>query len=233
MPRRPIASTHVRRQQFMPCNGGLGLSEASERALIAAHQKVLAAKDLQLDFDKAPVPPPPPDWLVALMNALGKAFEAAAPALKYVFCGGLILGAVLIAWFIARDIVRLRLEKRGTPANLKSGLEPWRPSQQRAEALLSDADLLAAQGRYAEAAHLILVRSVDDFAGHRPGVVKPALTSRDLAKLEAMPPQARSAFFQIAQVVERSLFGGREVDAQRFAECRAAYHNFALAERWR
>ena len=201
--------------------------------MISAHQKLLAAKDLQFDFEKAPAPPEPPDWLVTLVKALAKAFEAAAPVLKYVFWGGLILGAALIAWFIARDVVRIRLEKRGTPTNLKTGPEPWRPSAQRAEALLSDADLLAEQGRFAEAVHLILVRSVDDFAGHRPGIVKPALTSRDLADLEAMPPQARSAFSQIAQVVERSLFGGREVDAQRFAACRQAYHDFALAERWR
>ena len=211
----------------------MGLSEASERALVVAHKKLLTAKDLQFDFEKAPVPPGPPDWLVALLKALGRAFEAAAPVLKYVFWGGLILGAVLIAWFIARDIVRIRLEKRGTSAILKTGPEPWRPSSQRAQALLSDADQLAEQGRFAEAVHLILVRSVDDFAGHRPGIVKPALTSRDLADLEAMPPQARSAFSQIAQVVERSLFGGREVDAQRFAACRQAYHDFALAERWR
>ena len=209
------------------------MSEASERALVLAHQKLLAAKDLQFDFEKAPVPPSPPDWLVDLVKALGRAFEAVAPVLKFVFWGGLILGAVLIAWFIARDIVRIRLEKRGTPTNLRSGPETWRPSAQRAEALLSDADQLAEQGRFAEAVHLILMRSVDDFAGHRPGMVKPALTSRELAELDALPPQARSAFSQIAQVVERSLFGGREVDAQRFAECRAAYHNFALAERWR
>lgn len=208
-------------------------SSAYEQALASAHQKLLATKDLQFNFDEAPPPPEPPDWLVSLLGAIGKAFVAAAPVLKWVFWIGLALVAILIAWFIVRDIVRIRLAERAKPLDLTQGSEAWRPTAERAQALLSDADSLAEQGRYAEAVHLILVRSVDDFAGHRPGVVKPAFTSRDLGRLEAMPPEARNAFALIAQVVEHSLFGGGGVDKDRFADCRAAYHDFALAERWR
>lgn len=203
-----------------------------DQALAATHAKLLAAKDLQFDFAAYHRPPPPPDWLTNLLQALGKGFVAAAPVLKYVFWGGLILGAVLIAWFILRDLVRIRLGDRARPANLTEAPEFWRPAREKAQALLSDADALAAEGRFAEAAHLILVRSIDDFAGRRPGVVRPALTSRDLARMSEMPAEARGAFALIAGVVERSLFGGRPVDADRFAECRRAYHDFALAERW-
>ncbi|HEX5379296.1 MAG TPA: DUF4129 domain-containing protein [Phenylobacterium sp.] len=202
-----------------------------EQALAAAHRKLLAAKDLQFDF-VAYREPPPPDWLLPLLKALGQAFSAVAPVLKYVFWGGLILCVVLIAWFVLRDLVRIRAERRAPPVNLSVGPAPWRPARETAQALLSDADALAAEGRFAEAAHLILVRSVDDFAGRRPGAMRPALTSRDLARLDAMPAEARRAFALIAEVVERSLFGGRSVDADRFAECRRAYHDFALAERW-
>jgi hypothetical protein len=207
-------------------------AETYEQSLVSAHQKMLATKDLQFEFSQAPVPPPPPDWLINALKAIGKAFEAAAPFLQWIFWGGLALVALLIAWFLARDIVRIRLEKSGRPLDLSKGPEAWRPSPERAKALLSDADALADQGRYAEAVHLILVRSVDDFAAHRPGSVKPALTSRDLAQLETMPTEARTAFAHIAQVVERSLFGGQDVDQDRFAACRHAYHDFALAERW-
>lgn len=203
----------------------------SEQALDVAHRKLLATPGLQFDFE-AYKPPEPPGWLTEFINWVIRAFGWAAPVLKYVFWGGLILIVVMIAWFIARDLIRIRLEKRAQPANLKAGLDGWRPSAEKAQALLSDADALAAQGRFAEAAHLILARSIDDFAGRRPGVVKPALTSRDLARAEAMPADARHAFALIAGVVERSLFGGRDVDAERFAECRRAYHDFALAERW-
>jgi hypothetical protein len=206
-------------------------SNDPEQALAAAHRKLTATPGLQFDFNLYK-PPPPPDWLTHFMDGLVKAFAWAAPALKYVFWGGLILIAVMIAWYIARDLIRIRLERKPRPVNLTDGQDAWRPSTETAQALLSDADALAAQGRFAEAAHLILARSIDDFAGRRPGVVRPAQTSRDLARAEAMPADARRAFSLIAEVVERSLFGGRDVDADRFAECRRAYHDFALAERW-
>ncbi len=202
-----------------------------EQALAAAHRELMATPGLQFDFETYK-PPEPPGWLTDVMTWLVKAFGWAAPFLKYVFWGGLILIVVMIAWFIARDLIRIRLEKRSHPVSLNAGLDAWRPSAEKAKALLSDSDALAAQGRFAEAAHLILARSIDDFAGRRPGVVRPALTSRDLARAEAMPADARQAFALIAEVVERSLFGGRDVDAARFAECRRAYHDFALAERW-
>ena len=62
--------------------------------------------------------------------------------------------------------------------------------------------------------------------------MRPALTSRDIAGLEAMPPGPRRAFARIAERVERSFFGGREVDAADFAAARADYETFAFAEAW-
>jgi hypothetical protein len=62
--------------------------------------------------------------------------------------------------------------------------------------------------------------------------VRPALTSRDIAGLEAMPPGPRDAFGRIAERVERSFFGGREADADDFAAARRDYEAFAFAEDW-
>ena len=202
-----------------------------EAILAAAHRKLLATKGLQFEFQSFKRPEPP-DWLNSLLTAIGKGFVAIAPVLKYVFWAGLAAAVLLVAWFIMRDLARIRAGDRSRPANLRAGPEPWRPTAEKAKALLGDADELAAQGRFAEAARLILIRSIDDFAARRPGVVRPALTSRDLSRAEAMPPEARSAFALVAEVVERSLFGGRPVDAARFAQCRQAYQDFALPERW-
>ena len=47
-----------------------------------------------------------------------------------------------------------------------------------------------------------------------------------------MPRAARSAFTRIAEVVEKSFFGGRPVGAGEFGECRKAYEAFALSEGW-
>ena len=203
----------------------------AERALELAHRKLLASKDLQFDFVTYKVPEPP-NWLIKFFEAIGEFFKTIAPVLKYVFWGGLAVCVALIAWVIVRDLIRIRAQKLARPLNLRGDEQGWRPSVEGAKALLGDADALAAEGRYAEAAHLLLLRGVNDFAAKRPGVLRPAYTSRDLASLEAMPAPARTAFALIADVVERSLFGGRPVDADHFAICRQAYADFALPERW-
>ena len=76
-------------------------------------------------------------------------------------------------------------------------------------------------------------RSIEDLANRRPGLVKPALTSRDIAGLEAIPAAPRRAFGRLAAAVERSFFGGRAADAAAFAATRADYEAFAFAESWR
>jgi hypothetical protein len=196
---------------------------ASERKLAAAHRALLHTRGLQLDFASAPKPPQAPEWLKALVEALVQF----APVLKVIFWGGLILAAILIAVFVAREAAATRWRK--PPA---APAADWRPEPEQARALLDDADRLAAAGRFGEAIHLLLFRSIDDLAGRRPGLVRPALTSRDIAGLEQMPPAARGAFARIAEQVERSVFGGRPVSGEDFAHVRGDYQTFAFSEGW-
>jgi len=144
------------------------------------------------------------------------------------FWGGLVIGAALIIWFVVREVLALRRRRRPeavAPAD-------WRPDVGAARALLDEADALAAAGRFGEAIHLLLFRSIDDIAGRRPGLLRPALTSRDIAALDQMPGEARSAFGRIAQEVERSFFGGRSVAADDFTRARQDYEVFAFSEGW-
>jgi hypothetical protein len=92
---------------------------------------------------------------------------------------------------------------------------------------------LAAAGRYADAARLLLLRSVEDIDRHRPGLVRPATTSRDLAATPEMPAAARPAFALIAGVVEMALFADRGATAEAWTRARGAYADFALAGNWR
>jgi hypothetical protein len=207
---------------------GQGASSAAvgEPQLAAAHRAMLQAKGLQFDFTSYR-PPEPPGWL----EGLAKALAAMAPVLKVLFWAGLAAAAVLILYLIARELVGARLRRR--PRKPKAAAaESWRPEPARARALLEDADRLAAEGRYDEAAHLILHRSIDDFSGRRPGQVRPALTSRDIGGLAAMPAGARAAFGRIAQAVEASFFAARPLDAAGFVRCRQAYERFAFPEVW-
>ena len=122
-----------------------------------------------------------------------------------------------------------RYRRRVTPA-VEVESEAWMPDAAPARAWLREADALAAQGRFAEAIHHLLLRSIEDIARRRTRLVRPALTSR--AGSPAIPPAARSIFGDIAAVVERSLFGGRAVAADDWAQARERYAGFALAEAW-
>ena len=97
-----------------------------------------------------------------------------------------------------------------------------------AEALLSDADALAAQGRYGEAVRLLLARSIGQIANRRPDLVHPSSTARELSRLDALPDAGRRAFAAIARSVERALFALEDLTERDWNEARAAYADFAL-----
>jgi hypothetical protein len=78
-----------------------------------------------------------------------------------------------------------------------------------------------------------LLRSIEDIQWRRPRLVRPALTSRDLAATEEIPPPARAIFGQIVAIVERSLFGGRDVSADEWQAARTSYADFALSRSWK
>jgi hypothetical protein len=129
---------------------------------------------------------------------------------------------------------RLPLRRRAMPADAADEEEPhWAPDAAPARSWLKEADALAAQGCYAEAVHHLLFRSVEDLSRRRPRLVRPALTSRELAAAEAVPPAARDLFARIARLVERSLFGGRPVGETDWSHARAAYADFVLPGTWR
>jgi hypothetical protein len=98
--------------------------------------------------------------------------------------------------------------------------------------LLDEADLLAGQGRYDEAARLLLHRSIGEIDAHRPDLVRPALTSRDIAGHPLLPAGPAAAFARIAALVERSLFARRPLGPDDWRDCRVAYREFAFAEGW-
>lgn len=200
----------------------------STDAVAAAHRRLLQDSSLQFDFAQPQPPPRTPDWL----HPLGEFLKAIAPAMSWIFWGALIVGALCLAYFVGREMVGRYWARRPKAPKPVVATSPWRPEAHQAMTLLSDADRLAAEGRYAEAAHLLLLRTIDDIRGRRPDLVRPALTSRELGALEALPASARPAFRAIAQVVERSLFGGATVAADDFARCRADYEAFALPKAW-
>lgn len=200
----------------------------SNEALAQAHARLLREESLQ--FERTGLNPPEvPGWL----RWVGEFLQLVAPVLQWVFWIGLAAIAGLILYAIGREILRLRAP-RPKPDKAKAVVDvEWRPGAQTARDLLSEADALANGGQYAQATHLLLLRSVQDIEKHQPRALRVSFTTREIANLKALPESARPAFTLIGRVVERSLFGGAPVDSADFASCRQAYEAFALPDGWK
>ncbi|MGX5713692.1 DUF4129 domain-containing protein [Sphingopyxis terrae subsp. ummariensis] len=199
-----------------------------------AYGQTVARGDIQTAFPAPPPPPDVPDWLKSLFEAIGRFFEWSAPALKPMLWGGAILLVLLILYFTVPAFARwvnalpfVRKTGAGAETDEAGAVEAG-----AARALLAEADALAAEGRFAEAVHLLLYRSVEDISARRPGLVRPAMTSRELAEARDLPGVARNAFSRIARSVEISLFGGRSIDAAAWDACRGAYSELTVPKNW-
>jgi hypothetical protein len=193
-------------------------------AFAQAHEALLRNRSIQ--FDIAPFTPPhTPAWLKLLVEFLR------TPLAAYILWTMLAAGALLILFLILSKAGAIRWPGRNHHANDEQQ-EDWRPEEASARALLEEADALAGRGDYDEAAHLLLFRSIEDIEARRPRLVRPALTSRDIAEAPEIPAAPRNAFGEIAMMVERSLFGGLRLGERDWRHCRAAYEDFAFAEAW-
>lgn len=184
---------------------------------------------------RPPTPEPPGWWLefleflrrlfspmVEFLGSIARALGVSAQVLTW---GLVALAAVLVLLLLWRYLPRLA--RRGEDAGAED--TAWSPDASEALALLDHADRLAAEGRYNEATHLLLRRSVGQIAAARPGLLDPSSTAREIASLPALPDDARNAFGTIANRVERSLFALRSLSAEDWRAARAAYADFALA----
>ena len=199
----------------------------------SAWRKLRADEDIQFEPVNIPeVPPEPPgwfqkflEWLGEVIGPLGGFIARSWPVLQWVL---LALAVALILYMLYRTFgPTLGLSRNGES---EDEIEEWRPDQQESLTLLEDADRLAAEGRFDEATHLLLKRSVGQIASARPDWVEPSSTARELATLEPLPEAARSAFGIIAARVERSLFALRRLERSDWEAARAAYADFALAK---
>ncbi len=163
------------------------------------------------------------EWLSSVIEPVGRLFGTSWPVVKWILLALAVAGALLLLWRLVEPL----LDRPATAA----GDEPeWMPRRDAALALLEDADRLAAEGRYDEATHLLLRRSVGQIAAARPDWVAPSSTARELALLPALPDAARQAFALIAERVERSVFALRSLGRDDWQAARDAYAEFALQQ---
>ena len=216
---------------------GASIEGAKPDSFAGDWQAMRANHDIQFAPVQMPAPKPPPDWLVELAKFLARLFKPVGEAIGSLaqFLG---MSAQVLLWIVIAAAVALvgallwrilaPLAKRRREAK-ESDRPAWTPDTSEALALLEDADRLAAEGRFDEATHLLLRRSVGQIAAARPDLLEPSTTAREISALQALPDAARNAFAVIAGRVERSLFALRSLSADDWHAARAAYADFALA----
>jgi hypothetical protein len=193
---------------------------------------VRADGDIQFAPVEIPAEAPPPEsgsnWLVDLFEWIAWALSPLAelvgdnwPVIKWVLLA-LVVALILFAiWRLVGPAL----------ANRRIGADDdadFAPARAQALQLLEEADRLAAEGRFDEATHLLLMRSVGQIAEARPDLIDPSSTAREISALPALPDKAARAFATIAERVERSLFALRSLSAEDWQAARAAYADFAL-----
>jgi len=223
---------------------------AAADRIAAAHAALRADPSIQFTLAPKPPPPQPPAWLEALGRWIEALFRPVGRLLRWI--SGLMpdapyarillwtmLAAIVTAsvWLVVERIRsgvwRLPARRRGGTLVVAEEADDWRPEAAPARAWLREADRLAGEGRYAEAIHYLLFRSIEDIARRRPALRRPSLTSRELASAPLLPAPVRPLFAGIAALVERSLFGGRTVSGEDWTRARAAYAELALPQAWR
>lgn len=201
---------------------------------LSAHKDVLANPAIQFKLAPPPVVPKPlptPEWLLALDRMIA-AFARMFGNIGAVFFWGAVVIAVLaFVYFVLRELGYIRFKPKAAAPDAVDEAE-WTMDAAAARKLLAEAEALAAQGAYEEAAHLLLLRSFEDIERRRPGLLKPANTAREMIETPALPARARLTFAEIARQVEASLFGGGRLDAMGWERCRTAYGRFAMPQEW-
>ena len=202
---------------------------AADEGFDKAWRAMRGDENLQFAEVELPQADPPPDWLKNFLEWIGELFAPLAralvggwPVLKWAL---LAVAAALLLYALWRLIGPML----GKDRREKEAGEEWLPDEAEALALLEDADRLAQEGRYDEATHLLLQRSVGQIAAARPDWVDPATTARELAAFEPLPAGARTAFSVIADRVESSLFTLRSLNEDDWTAARRAYADFAMA----
>jgi len=163
-----------------------------------------------------------------------QAWERAGGAImKWLFYGICAALVATVLFYILREFIHVRFPaKKAKIEDEEEDIPLYMPDTETAQILLGDVDKLAGEGRFADAIHTLLFRSIQDIEDKRPHSIRQSFTSREIAELKILSPEARSAFSHIGRVVEEGFFGSRALGKTEFEACREAYLQFIRPKAW-
>ncbi|MGC3997609.1 MAG: DUF4129 domain-containing protein [Anaeromyxobacter sp.] len=185
-------------------------------------RQLLEDEDLQraLPSPKPPDVPRPSSWDLHLPDWLEDLFDFSVEPLALlvrllIIAGAAVLVALLVV-AIARAAARLGRRRR-------EELAP-EEAQGPVEIPIASARSLAAQGRWDEAIHSLLLETLQALSA--AARLTPSLTSREILAQVALPDAARQALAGLVAAVEISRFGGEQPGQAEYQACLAQFQVF-------
>jgi len=117
----------------------------------------------------------------------------------------------------ARVLHNLRTSASGGDGSAISEFAAWEEKSRL------EADELARRGNFAEAMHILLLRSVEELRRNLRISIAASLTSREILYHIALPSEGRPVLSDIISRVEVSYFGGHRPGADDYKACRDSF----------
>jgi hypothetical protein len=134
-----------------------------------------------------------------------------------------IVVALCFLIYAFRDMIPLWRSRHGddwtTDEGLAGGAERRTPA-----AVLVAADELAADGRYVEAMHVLLLQGLADIRQRLDQEFADSLTSREILRSIRLPEAGRTSLRDIIHRVEWTYFGKRPAALADYVACRASFN---------
>ncbi len=151
---------------------------------------------------------------VSLPPVAAPVIGAGAELTKIVF---IVLAAavvvLILVWLIQALLQKIGRRASGAEAG---AVVPGEAAAPERPVDVEDATRLAAEGRYGEAIHALLLAAIQHFAARAPMPLQASRTSRELARLLPLTGESRPKFNELVMAVERTLFGGQAAAAEDY-----------------
>jgi len=191
------------------------------RAILAdsRYQTHLPKHETPQDLAEGQGQPQFPSSSARLPDVAVPVISAGAALVRIVFIVvAVAVAALVLAWMVQALVQRMGRGRTSAESEAEVKGEEAGP---RRELDVEDATRLAAEGRYGEAIHALLLAAIQHFAARARLTVQPSRTSRELARLLPLSGESRAKFNELVMAVERTLFGGEPAgpeDYQRSLE---------------
>ncbi len=139
-----------------------------------------------------------------------------------------VAGGALVAYYLLNEARLFSRWKKGAWQPESAPNESGASVPDPAAGDLDDAESLAAHGEYAEAVHVLLLRSIM-LIRDRGADLSTSLTSREILRRAPLDETEKNAFGTLVGVTEVTHFGGRTATEADFLRCRDLFRRIAKA----